>query len=92
MDDKIRLWLGAEDLDEDDRQALETVSDLISDLKNQLAELEKLIELYKAEIEKGLIRFMDFTTVVNNYAATKNNYTQAQINRLQIINQMNYLK
>ena len=26
MDDKIRLWLGAEDLDEDDRQALETVS------------------------------------------------------------------
>jgi len=32
MDDKIRLWLGAEDIDEDDRQALETVSDLISDL------------------------------------------------------------
>ena len=32
MDDKIRLWLGAEDLDEDDRQALETVRDLISDL------------------------------------------------------------
>jgi hypothetical protein len=30
MDDKIRLWLGAEDLDEDDRQALETVRDLIS--------------------------------------------------------------
>ena len=32
MDDKIRLWLGAEGLDEDDRQALETVRDLISDL------------------------------------------------------------
>jgi hypothetical protein len=32
MDDKIRLWLGAEDMDEDDRQALETVRDLISDL------------------------------------------------------------
>jgi hypothetical protein len=30
MDDKIRLWLGAEDLDEGDRQALETVRDLIS--------------------------------------------------------------
>ena len=32
MDEKIGLWLGAEDLDEDDRQALETVRDLISDL------------------------------------------------------------
>jgi hypothetical protein len=32
MDDKIRLWLGAEDMDQDDRQALETVRDVISDL------------------------------------------------------------
>ena len=32
MEDEIRLWLGAEDMDEDDRQALETVRDLISDL------------------------------------------------------------
>jgi hypothetical protein len=32
MDEKIRLWLGAEDMDEDDRQALETVCDVISDL------------------------------------------------------------
>jgi len=26
MDEKIRLWLGAEDMDEDDRQALETLT------------------------------------------------------------------
>ena len=32
MDEKVRLWLGAEDIDEDDRQALETVRDVISDL------------------------------------------------------------
>jgi hypothetical protein len=32
MDEKIRLWLGAEDIDEDDRQSLETVRDVISDL------------------------------------------------------------
>ena len=32
MYEKIRLWLGAEDMDEDDRQALETVRDVISDL------------------------------------------------------------
>ena len=32
MDEKLRLWLGAEDLDEDDRQALESARDVISDL------------------------------------------------------------
>jgi hypothetical protein len=32
IDDKVRLWLGAGDMDEDDRQALQTVRDLISDL------------------------------------------------------------
>jgi hypothetical protein len=32
MDEQVRLWLGAEDMDEDDRQALETVRDVISDL------------------------------------------------------------
>ena len=32
IDDKIRLWLGAEDLDEDDRQALAILCDVITDL------------------------------------------------------------
>lgn len=32
MDEKIALWLGAEDLDEDDRQALLTLRNLVTDL------------------------------------------------------------
>ena len=32
VEEKIRLWLGAEDMEEDDRQALETVRDVISDV------------------------------------------------------------
>ena len=35
MDEKIRLWLGAGDMDEDDRQSLETVRDVISDLMSR---------------------------------------------------------
>ena len=53
---------------------------------------EKLIELYKIQIEKGLVRFLDYLNIVNNYAQTKNNLTTAEMSRLQIINQMNYLK
>lgn len=32
MDEKITLWLGVEDLGEDDRQALEVIRDLVTDL------------------------------------------------------------
>ena len=71
---------------------LKLTDDLILGIQGQLAEQEKLIELYKIEIGKGLVRFIDFLNIVNNYNSTKNNQTLSEMNRLQIINQMNYLK
>jgi Outer membrane protein len=71
---------------------LKETNELIASIRSQLAEQEKLIELYKIEIEKGLVRFLDYLNIVNNYAQTKNNLTTAEMSRLQIINQMNYLK
>ena len=71
---------------------LKLTEELISNIRSQLAEQEKLIELYKIEIEKGLVRFLDYLNILNNYAQTKNNLTTAEMGRLQIINQMNYLK
>ncbi len=74
------------------KEQLKLTDELIVNIKSQIADQEKLIELYKVEIEKGLVRFIDFLTIVNNYLAVKNSLTQSEINRLQIINQMNYLK
>jgi len=74
------------------KEQLKLNDELIADIKSQLASQEQLIELYKMEIEKGLVRFLDFLTVINNYASTKNSQTVAEMNRLQIINQLNYLK
>ena len=73
-------------------EQLKLTNELIYKIKSQLSEQEKLIELYKIEIEKGLVRFIDFLNIVNNYTATKNNLTLSEMNRLQIINKMNYLK
>ena len=73
-------------------EQLKLTNELISTYKSQLADQEKLIGLYKIEIERGLVRFMDFVTIVTNYTTTKSNFSMAEINRLQIINQMNYLK
>ena len=65
---------------------------LLGEIKNQLTDQERLIELYRIELEKGIVRFLDFITVFNNYTATKITYLVTEMNRLQIINQMNYLK
>jgi hypothetical protein len=65
---------------------------LIQSLKEQLKNQEKLIGLYRTEIEQGLVRLLDFVTIVNNYTATKNSLSAAEMNRMQIISQMNYLK
>ena len=73
-------------------EQLKLTDELISSIRSQLTEQEKLIALYKIEIEKGLVRFPDFLNTVNNYTQTKNNLTVSEMNRLQIINQMNYLK
>ncbi|HAH23188.1 MAG TPA: hypothetical protein DCL77_05420 [Prolixibacteraceae bacterium] len=73
-------------------EQLKLTDDLIRRIGNQLLVQEKLITLYKIEIEKGLVRFLDFLTTVNNYTQTKNSLTVSEMNRLQIINQMNYLK
>jgi outer membrane protein TolC len=74
------------------KEQLKLNEELIADIKGQLTNQEQLIGLYKTEIEKGLVRFLDFLTVVNNYVSTKNNLTVAEMNRLQIMNQLNYLK
>ena len=74
------------------KRHLKLTEDLIIDIKNQLSEQERLIELYHIELEKGLVRFLDFTAVFNNYTSTKNSYLVTEMNRLQIINQLNYLK
>ena len=73
-------------------EQLKLTNELTSSIRGQLSEQEKLIALYKIEIEKGLVRFLDFLNTVNNYAQTKNSLTVSEMNRLQIINQMNYLK
>lgn len=65
---------------------------LIQSLKEQLKNQEKLIDLYRTEIEQGLVRLLDFVAIVNNYTATKNSLSVAEMNRMQIISQMNYLK
>ena len=71
---------------------LKLTDNLLNEIKNQLSEQERLIELYRIELDKGLVRFLDFLTILNNYCTTKNTFLVTEMNRLQIINQLNYIK
>lgn len=67
--------------------------DLIRDINIQLLQLKDLIELYKkVTLENGLMRITDFLATVNNYTNTQNSLTIAEMTRLQLINQLNFLK
>ncbi len=71
---------------------LSSTEELIVQIQTQLSEQQDLIDLYKIEIEKGLVRFTDVITALNNYINTQNTLTIIENNRMQIINEMNYIK
>ena len=67
--------------------------DLVRDINLQLVQLKELIELYKTvALENGLIRITDYLATINNYTNTQNSLTIAEMTRLQLINQLNFLK
>jgi outer membrane protein TolC len=74
------------------QEQIRLTDDLILDMKTQLEQQKQVIDMYKVEIEHGLVRFTDYLLIVNNYIITQNNLAAVEMNRLQLINQLNYLK
>ena len=67
--------------------------ELINDINLQLIQQKELIDLYKTiALENSLIRITDYLAVINNYTNTQNSLTIAEMTRLQLINQLNFLK
>jgi outer membrane protein TolC len=66
--------------------------DIISGLRLQVKDQKKLIDLYRLEMNHGLVRFIDYLSLINNYSQAKINLNKTEAYRLQIINQLNHLK
>lgn len=73
-------------------EQLRLTDDLVSELKDQIKGMDRLITLYQIEINRGMVRWIDYLAIVNNYAQARNDLMQSDISRLQIINKLNYLK
>ena len=74
------------------REALRRADALLADLQTQSTEEERLIALYRLELERGLVRLTDLFLVLNNHAATVSALILSEADRARIINDLIHLK
>jgi outer membrane protein TolC len=72
------------------QQQLESTEALISDINDQIRYSEGLIQVNAKLLATGDAKIADLVIAMSNYLTAKNLLTQNKVNRLQIINQMNY--
>jgi outer membrane protein TolC len=72
------------------RQQLLATERLISDINQQIRYTETLITVNEKLLGTGDIRVTDFILALNNYFNARNLVSQNYINRLKLINQLNY--
>jgi len=71
-------------------QQLQLTEQLIAQATEQLKYSEALIEANRKLLASGDVRMADYILAIGNYLSAKNTITQTSINRLQVINQINY--
>jgi outer membrane protein TolC len=71
-------------------QQLHTTQQLIDQMNTQLKYSETLVEAYRKLLLTGDVRMTDYILAISNLLSAKNTIRQNSINKLQIINQINY--
>ena len=71
-------------------QQLHTTQQLIDQMNNQIKYTETLVEANRKLLETGDVRMADYILAIGNYLIARNTIRQNTINKLQIINQINY--
>lgn len=71
-------------------QQLASTQQLISQTDKQIRYTETLMEANRKLLETGDVRMADYILAIGNYLTAKNLVTQLTINRMQLINQINY--
>lgn len=74
------------------QEQLAATDTLLQDIREQLENQRKLLEMYRVELSAGLVRFTDFILVISSFAETQYSLVQAEINRFQVLNEFNHIK
>jgi outer membrane protein TolC len=73
-------------------QQIDETEKLFSQINEQIKYSETLIKVDTHLLQTGDLKISDLILAINNYLTIKNLLTQTTINRLQLINQLNYWK
>ncbi|WP_426671078.1 TolC family protein [Mucilaginibacter sp. McL0603] len=71
-------------------QQIDETEKLFSQINEQIKYSEALIKIDSHLLQTGDLKISDFILAINNYLTVKNLLTQTLVNRLQLINQLNY--
>ena len=71
-------------------QQLSATESLITDINNQIKYSSTLIGVNKKLLETGEVRITDLILTINTFLNARNLLNQNYVNRMQIINQINY--
>ena len=71
-------------------QQLNVADAIINNINAQLKYTQTLIDVNEKLLASGEIKITDYVFALNNYINTKNLISQNKINKLQLINQLNY--
>ena len=72
------------------QQQLNDLQSLAQPINKQIQYLETLINVNGKLLETGDIRITDYVLALNNYITAKNLLVQNQVERYQVIQQLNY--
>jgi outer membrane protein TolC len=72
------------------RQQIQATDGLLKQVKDQIKITRGLIDVDRKLLQTGDVRIADFVIAINNYMGAQNLLRQTSINRLRLINQLNY--
>jgi outer membrane protein TolC len=72
-------------------EGLKTLNETFNRTEKQLKTSEQLVKALKEQLESGIIQMTDYIFAVRSYRTIKRNLILLHIQKLQVINEMNYL-
>lgn len=72
------------------QQQITATDALYQQIKDQIKIISGLIDVDRKLLHTGDVKIADFVIAINNYMVAQNLFRQTNINRLRLINQLNY--
>ena len=70
---------------------LKTLNDISLQVENQLETSQQLVNTFKKQLEAGLIQMTEYINAIKNFKTTSRNINLIYIQKLQVLNEMNFL-